>query len=110
MSDLFGLSVEDATRYLKTVEHPHLTTPSSCEERQYSSELLTCGEHSGVCVKELQFAVGYQVADDECALAYSPEPFSADQIRQLTKFGRREAEDLGGVWGFGGFLLVDDLG
>lgn len=25
--DLFGLSVEGATRYLKTVEHPDLTTP-----------------------------------------------------------------------------------
>jgi len=25
--DLFGLSVEGATRYLRTVEHPDLTTP-----------------------------------------------------------------------------------
>ena len=27
--DLFGLSVEGATRYLKTIEHPDLTTPSA---------------------------------------------------------------------------------
>ena len=58
-------------------------------------------EHSGVCVEELQLAAGDQVAHDERALAYSPEPFSAGQFGQLAQFGRRQAEDLGGVWGLG---------
>jgi hypothetical protein len=31
--DLFGLTVEGATRYLKTVEHPDLSTPGEWAPR-----------------------------------------------------------------------------
>ena len=45
----------------------------------------TSGEHPGVVVKGLQFAVGDQVAPDERALPYPPEPFAAGKIRQLAR-------------------------
>jgi len=37
-------------------------------------------EHSGICVEELQLAVGDQMADDEGSLSDSPESFSALKI------------------------------
>lgn len=49
----------------------------------------------------MQLAVGDQVADDECALPDSPEPFSALKIGKFVAFGHREAEDIRGVRGFG---------
>ena len=58
-------------------------------------------KHAGVGVEQFQLAVGDQVADDERALPYSPESFSALKIGQFALFSRREAEDVGGVWGFG---------
>ena len=58
-------------------------------------------EHAGVCVEELELAVGNRMADDEGALAYPPKSFSALEIGQLAPFGHRQAEDLRGVRGLG---------
>ena len=49
-------------------------------------------EHAGVGVEECKLLIGDQVADDECALSYSPEPFSTLQIGKLGTFGYGQAE------------------
>ena len=49
-------------------------------------------EHAGVGVEECKLLFGGQVADDECALSYSPEPFSTLQIGKLGTFGYGQAE------------------
>jgi hypothetical protein len=66
-----------------------------------SREPITFCVHAGVGVEQFQLAVGDQVADDERALPYSPESFSALKIGQFASLGRREAQDVGSVWGLG---------
>jgi len=56
----------------------------------------------GICVEQFQLAISDRVADDERALADSPKSLSALKIGQFVAFGHREAENLSGVWGFGG--------
>jgi len=51
--DLFGLTVEGATRYLKTVEHPDLTTPGEWVPRTWASTYAATTEHAQVPAKNV---------------------------------------------------------
>ena len=65
--------------------------------------------HSCVCVEQRELLLGGDVANDEGSLAYSPQSFSALEIRELGALRAREAELDRGLRRFADFLLLDDF-